>query len=124
MEYTRVLRERIVKTMDIETWSIIESHPDAKIIGDKLFINNFHVKEYPARGLEGKIPSLYIVSVKDDKRGRWTFEGGLDLLENGKVWFKGITFDSMREVFSELNSLFNEWEIGLEEPRYEQDVVQ
>jgi hypothetical protein len=90
----------------------------------KLFLGGYQVLDYADwvgqfSSLSNEIPRLFYISRFDKNRGRYTFECGLDLLDDGRAW-EGITrktYDSIADALRFIREeVGDDFYILLEEP--------
>lgn len=71
------------------------TNKDVVISENKLFLDGYEVTDYPDwvekyGSLSNEVPRLFCLYKFDEKRGYKSFQGGFDLLNDGRAW-EGLT---------------------------------
>ena len=100
------------------------SSDEVVVSENRLFLDGYEVMDYPTdterwSSLSNQIPRYYVIRKYDEKRGYNSFQGGFDLLDDGRAW-EGITrteyptiADALRFIRERVGDDFSIW---LEEP--------
>jgi hypothetical protein len=100
------------------------SSDEVVVSENRLFLGGFEVMDYPTdteiwSSLSNQIPRYYVIRKYDKDRGYNSFQGGFDLLNDGRAW-EGITrteydtiADALRFIRERVGDDFSIW---LEEP--------
>jgi hypothetical protein len=91
---------------------------------NRLFLDGYEVSDYGYwvenfSSLSNQIPRLYVIRKYDEDRKYSSFEGGFDLLNDGRAW-EGLTrteYDSVSDALKFIREkLGDDFYIALEEP--------
>lgn len=100
---------------------VLKSHPFAETFGHRIEVLGQEIEDYNASFFTGDIPTRFVVRTYQENNfrgkisGYWGFECGLDLLEDGKIWINGKTFDTSKEALGYLSTNWPDYKIFVEE---------
>lgn len=100
------------------------SSDEVVVTENRLFLDGYEVMDYATdvekwSSLSNQIPRYYIIRKYDKDRGYSSFQGGFDLLNNGRAW-EGITRNEYNTIADALRfvreSVGDDFTLWLEEP--------
>jgi hypothetical protein len=100
------------------------SNKDVVVSENRLFLDGYEVSDYPTwverfGSLSNEIPRYYVIRKYEEDRKYSSFEGGFDLLNDGRAW-EGLTrteYDSVSDALKFIREkLGDDFYIALEEP--------